>query len=104
MLLADKLLVAISDEADSTRLEEFLKAMSKSGVSRVIVALESKPKTFSQIMAETRLNPGIVDRSLKVLMELELVSKSGRSYELTEKGRKALKALKNIIDTVRQNS
>lgn len=92
------------DETDLTKLEEFLKVVSKSGVNLVIFSLEKRPKKFSQIMEETRLNPEIVDRSLKALIELGLVSKSEGRYELTEKGIKALKVIKDILDIVKQNS
>jgi len=66
------------------------KVVSKRSVSFVILSLENGPRKFSQIVLETRLNPGIVDRSLKALMVLGLVIKKESKYELTEKGRKTL--------------
>ncbi|MBO8179819.1 MAG: helix-turn-helix transcriptional regulator [Archaeoglobus sp.] len=92
------------NDTDLKKVEEALKVISRSGVNFVILSLEDGPKKFSQIMAETNLNPGIVDRSLKALMELGLVSKKAGKYELTDKGEKMLGVIKSIFDVVKENS
>jgi len=85
-------------KTETTELDEIqkiLKAISKNGVSKILFCLEKSPKRFSQIMFETRLNPGVLGRHLKSLTELKVVRKNGECYCLTEVG-------VNVLDILRR--
>ncbi len=77
-------------------IQTILKTISKNGVSKIIFCLKKSPKKFSQIMFETRLNPGVLGRHLKSLMELKVVSKNGEYYYLTEAGVSVLNILEEF--------
>ncbi len=64
-----------------------LKVLSRSGVLPILSALDDAPLRFSQLMFKASLNPGILYRHLKSLIELGIVEKDGDYYEITEKGR-----------------
>lgn len=80
--------------------QKILKVISRSGMSNILFSLERTPLRFSQLMFETKLNPGILDRHLKALMQLNIVEKSGDSYELTPSGRKLVKILEQLFSIV----
>ena len=91
-------LLVISQYSKTTKdKEEILKTLSKSGVYTILSALNNNPLKFSQLMFKTRLNPGVLDRHLKSLMRLELVSKNNGHYKLTRKGEKILETLDQIF-------
>ncbi|MDI9646324.1 MAG: ArsR family transcriptional regulator [Archaeoglobales archaeon] len=77
-----------------------LKVLSRSGVSSIVFCLERSPKRFSEIMFETRLNPGILDRHLKALAKLEIVEKSEDFYQLTKKGLEVAEVLQRLFSIV----
>jgi DNA-binding HxlR family transcriptional regulator len=66
---------------------EILKTISYAGTMEVLAALGKGPKRFTEIMFETKLNPGILNRVLKTLISSGIVAKCGNDegYELTEK-------------------
>jgi DNA-binding HxlR family transcriptional regulator len=76
---------------------KILKVISRSGVSEILFSLNEKPKRFSELMFETHLNPGILDRHLKALMEYEIVEKESDSYSLTPKGVKVVEKLEELF-------
>ncbi len=78
--------------------QKILKVLSKKGVSDIIFCLAKEPKGFSQIMFDTRLNPNILNRHLKILIEMKIIEKKSRLYHLTEKGRTISEELKIIIN------
>jgi DNA-binding HxlR family transcriptional regulator len=67
---------------------EILKTISYAGTMEVLASLGRGRKRFTEIMFETKLNPGILNRVLKSLVNSGIVNKcaSDASYELTEKG------------------
>lgn len=76
---------------------EALKVLSRSGVAEILFSLARSPKRFSQLMFETRLNPGILDRHLKALTKLGLVEKFDGVYDLTPKGRDVANVLSQLL-------
>lgn len=80
--------------------QRVLKVISRSGMSNILFSLERASLRFSQLMFETKLNPGILDRHLKALMQLNIVEKNGDSYELTPSGRKLVKILEQLFSIV----
>jgi DNA-binding HxlR family transcriptional regulator len=86
------------------KLEVLLKTISRSGVSDVLFSLDRGSKRFSQLMFETKLNPGIIDRHLKALLELGVAEKKEESYELTERGKKLVEILREILGVFREDS
>lgn len=80
--------------------EKVLKVISRSGMSSILFSLDTKPLRFSQLMFETKLNPGILDRHLKALMQLRIVEKDTDCYSLTENGKKLVKILEQLFALV----
>jgi len=76
---------------------EILKVISRNGVVPLLLNIEKSPKSFSQLMFETHLNPSILNRHLKSLISLQIVEKSASSYALTEKGKKLVSILEKFI-------
>ncbi len=77
--------------------QKILKVVSRSGMSNILFSLDRKPLRFSQLMFETKLNPGILDRHLKALMQLRIVEKNADSYELTDSGKRLVKVLEQLF-------
>lgn len=77
--------------------QKLLKVVSRNGVSDILFSLEKRPQRFSQLMFETKLNPGILDRHLKALAELNIVSKNSETYELTDTGRRLILILQQLF-------
>ncbi len=67
---------------------EILKTISYAGTMEVLASLGKGRKRFTEIMFETKLNPGILNRVLKTLITSGIVAKcnNDEGYELTEKG------------------
>lgn len=82
---------------DDERKHELLKTISRNGVSDILFSLEKSPLRFSQLMFETKLNPGILNRHLKALQQLKLVEKVEDTYELTSGGKKIVRALEQLL-------
>jgi len=80
--------------------EKVLKVISRSGMSSILFSLDRKPLRFSQLMFETKLNPGILDRHLKALMQLRVIDKTADSYQLTETGKKLVRILEQLFTLV----
>ena len=76
---------------------EPLKIVSRKGVYEILQAMKHEGKKFSELMFITKLNPGILDRHLKALMNSKLVEKDEGVYRLTEKGKKAVELLEQLV-------
>ena len=74
-----------------------LKIVSRKGDYEILQAMKNEGKKFSELMFITKLNPGILDRHLKALMKSQLVEKDGGIYRLTEKGKKAVELLEQLV-------
>ncbi|AEA46379.1 ArsR family transcriptional regulator [Archaeoglobus veneficus] len=77
-----------------------LKVLGRNGVYSILLSLHDEPLGFSQLMFKTQLNPAILDRHLKALMELNLIDKN-KKYNLTPKGERVLTLLNELLKTVR---
>jgi DNA-binding HxlR family transcriptional regulator len=80
---------------------EILKTISYAGTMEVLASLGKGPKRFTEIMFETKLNPGILNRVLKTLIAQAIVAKcpDDEGYELTEKGVKISIYILKIVET-----
>ena len=78
--------------------KKLLKVISRNGVSSILLCLDKSPKRFSQLMFDARLNPGVLNRHLKSLMQLKIVEKVSDEYTLTENGKKIVKILKQLLN------
>lgn len=78
-------------------ITQVLKVVSRNGASDILYRLEKGPLRFSDIMFETKLNPGILDKHLKALMEMGFVEKRDGVYELTPRGVQLVKVLKELL-------
>ncbi len=79
---------------------KILRTLARSGVPEILQSLKNGPKKFSQLMFEAKLNPGVLDRNLKALIELEIITKNNNLYELTDKGREVSEFIKKLYETV----
>lgn len=77
--------------------QKFLKVISRNGISDILLSLQKNPRRFSQLMFETKLNPGILDRHLKALMELKIIKKNSEMYELTDTGKRVILILQQLF-------
>jgi DNA-binding HxlR family transcriptional regulator len=87
----------------SDRHEKLLKIISRSGVCTILFTLEMKPMKFSELMFATKLNPGVVDRHLKCLVDLRIIERKENKYQLTETGRNLIPVIEeflNIMDRI----
>lgn len=84
-------------EITSEKHQKLLKVVSRNGVSSILFSLEKQPMRFSQLMFKTKLNPGILDRHLKALMQLSIVEKKNEEYSLTETGRRLVSVLLELL-------
>nr|WP_230972408.1 winged helix-turn-helix domain-containing protein [Archaeoglobus neptunius] len=73
-----------------------MKILARSGVTEILSCLEINSLKFTHLMLETRLNPGVLSRHLKTLMEYAIVEKKSDMYSLTEKGRMIFEILKEL--------
>ncbi len=80
---------------------EILKTISYAGTMEVLASLGKGRKRFTEIMFETKLNPGILNRVLKTLIGSGIVLKCAEDegYELTEKGIKISGYILKIVET-----
>ena len=79
---------------------EILKTISSAGTVDVLVSLGKGPRRFTDIMFETKLNPGILNRVLKGLLKAGIIKhcEGGLGYDLTEKGVKVALYAFRIIE------
>ncbi len=77
--------------------QRLLKVISRNGMIEILLSLKSGPKRFSQLMFDTQLNPGILDRHLKALLEVSLVEKSSENYMLTNAGKVVLEKISEML-------
>ncbi|WP_456468977.1 helix-turn-helix domain-containing protein [Archaeoglobus sp.] len=90
------------EEEINFNLKDVLKVIARKGVSDILYSLERSPKRFSQLMFDTKLNPSILDRHLKALMRLELVTKEGGMYRLTEIGDKVVTTIEDLLSLFKE--
>lgn len=84
-------------------VKDILKIIGRKGVSDILYSLESGPKKFSQLMFDTKLNPSILDRHLKVLLKVGLVVKEDKVYRLTEAGLKVVETIEDLLELFRKS-
>lgn len=77
--------------------EKILKIISRNGICPILFTLDSKPMKFSELMFETRLNPGVVDRHLKCLSDMGIVERQDNYYRLTENGKKVIPVIEEFL-------
>ena len=83
------------------KYEKLLKVISKNKLYLVVLSLKKRSMKFSELMFETKLNPGVVNRNLKTLMDLGVVRKDRDEYSLTRIGERfnlITEDLMNILD------
>jgi len=90
------------EEEINFNLKDVLKVIARKGVSDILYSLERSPKRFSQLMFDTKLNPSILDRHLKALMRLELVTKEDGIYRLTEIGDKVVTTIEDLLSLFKE--
>jgi predicted transcriptional regulator len=65
---------------------EILKTLSYAGAMDVLFTVTKGKTKFTDIMFETKLNPGILNRLLKALIASDVLHKGTDGYRLSEKG------------------
>lgn len=84
-------------------VKDVLKIIGRKGVSDILYSLEEGPKKFSQLMFDTKLNPSILDRHLKVLLKVGLVVKEDKCYKLTESGSKVVETIDDLLELFKKS-
>ena len=62
------------------------KLVANEGRLRILVALSKGPRTWSELMFESRINPKSLRDNLELLIESGLVQKEGTAYSSTDAG------------------
>ncbi len=78
---------------------EILKTLSYVGTMDVLFTICKGKTKFTDIMFETELNPGILNRLLKTLMSAEILVKDRDGYHMSERGAKIVLYTLKILDT-----
>ncbi len=65
---------------------EILKTLSYAGAMDVLFSVTKGKTKFTDIMFETKLNPGILNRLLKALIASDILEKDAEGYHLSAKG------------------
>jgi len=84
-------------EEDTPDKRKLLKTISYSKTIDILFTLERRPRRFTKLMFEAKLNPGALDRHLKALMELKIVEKNEEAYQLTDTGRRLVSILRQLF-------
>lgn len=82
---------------------DILKTLSYAGTMEVLLSICSGKSKFTDIMFETELNPGILNRLLKTLMSADILTKGYDGYHLSEKGSKVVLYTLKILNTDSEN-
>jgi predicted transcriptional regulator len=77
---------------------DILKTISYAGTMDVLFAITNGKNKFTDIMFETELNPGILNRLLKSLLVAKMIDKDTNGYHMTDKGAKIVMYALQIID------
>jgi predicted transcriptional regulator len=77
---------------------DILKTISYAGTMEVLFAITNGKNKFTDIMFETELNPGILNRLLKSLLVAKMIDKDTNGYHMTDKGAKIVIYALQIID------
>ena len=77
---------------------DILKTISYAGTMDVLFAIIVGKNKFTDIMFDTELNPGILNRLLKSLLTAQMIEKDTEGYHITEKGSKIVLYALQIID------
>lgn len=64
----------------------------------VLFAITNGKNKFTDIMFDTELNPGILNRLLKSLLVAKMIDKDTTGYHMTDKGAKIVMYALQIID------
>ncbi|WP_230972464.1 winged helix-turn-helix domain-containing protein [Archaeoglobus neptunius] len=80
----------------SEKLQKLLKVVSRNGLRDVLYTLHRHPYRFTELVFETKINPRMLNKHLKALIDLNLVVKDTDEYILTENGKKLIKILEQI--------
>jgi predicted transcriptional regulator len=78
---------------------EILKTLSYVGTMDVLFTICKGKTKFTDIMFETELNPGILNRLLKTLMSADILIKDRDGYHMSERGAKIVLYTLKILDT-----
>ena len=78
---------------------EILKTLSYVGTMDVLFTICKGKTKFTDIMFETELNPGILNRLLKTLMSANILIKDRDGYHMSERGSRIVLYTLRILDT-----
>ena len=82
--------------------QKLLKVIARNGAPAILFSLSNKGEMqFSHLIFETRLNPSVLNRHLKALMELGIIEKVDGKYTLTETGKRLVSILKEIRNLIK---
>ncbi len=76
---------------------EILKTLSYAGAMDVLFTVTKGKTKFTDIMFETKLNPGILNRLLKALIASDILEKNADGYHLSDKGARIVSYTLDIL-------
>jgi predicted transcriptional regulator len=78
---------------------EILKTLSYVGTMDVLFTICKGKTKFTDIMFETELNPGILNRLLKTLLSADILVKDRDGYHMSDRGARIVLYTLRILDT-----
>ena len=78
---------------------EILKTLSYVGTMDVLFTICKGKSKFTDIMFETELNPGILNRLLKTLLSADILLKDKDGYHISDRGARIVLYTVKILDT-----
>ncbi|MGA9139700.1 MAG: winged helix-turn-helix domain-containing protein [Methanocella sp.] len=78
---------------------EILKTLSYVGTMDVLFTICKGKTKFTDIMFETELNPGILNRLLKTLLSADILVKDRDGYHMSDRGATIVLYTLKILDT-----
>jgi DNA-binding IclR family transcriptional regulator len=70
--------------------ERMYRILGYSGSLKLLRCLQNGGKPFSEIMHETKMNPGIINRLKRELTSINAIGYDGYNYYITQFGREAI--------------
>ncbi|MDT7891400.1 MAG: ArsR family transcriptional regulator [Thermoproteota archaeon] len=83
---------------EDKKAAEVFQALASEVRIRIVKSLKEGPKTWSELMFSLKVNPKILDESLKRLIKAGVVIKDGNKYRLTDLGDYVLQIITPIAE------
>ena len=79
-----------------------LDLLGRRGALRILWELRGEPLTFRALQDASEMNPASLNKRLRELRDLDIVTHSGAGYHLTTHGKSLMSALSPLQDWAKQ--